>query len=603
LPLPNGKEYSLVDSGGYNLTDSFNIFKEQYKNLNNVNELDVNTLLLFESMLKEIEYIEPDITLDIISEEDKQLALEFISLINDHNLSEEFIDKENAVKNSIIATTKRIVSAPSNRLLASSPIDDALEAHKKGAEKAATQYNIKERDLSSYDMISYYKQQYDASVGKDDVGIGANGLKVFFNLSNYFNNWFDTEGYLSGNLLTSPYSFKKSLFINGKDYNIHSISDTRTLKGFTNHLKEVYQYKDDELSLLNNDAALIISGFVSGATDNAKELIMAKINAIVELSGMHLYMYSLGFTPEDVALFMNSDLARFIARELQTNKFDVASTEESHILSLIDTYIKDNNLTEDQLKEVESFRDIYYGGQEYKILASILKVNQRTRANIAELHKFFSRFENAMFTREHAVLGMNLSKLKTFGEKYVKVPKYSELYKKEKDLVDTIITKNEVLTENERDYVTEVLFNSRNIKVVDPNNESVNITTSILGGGFDFRHYLNSNNEEYIEATINYYNLFKNTINIFHVIQNSPHFKQMINGAFQTHRSLNKTSKKYNFIFSDFKDILKRKSLELYNNNKQLVKYSLGNKAFNVKVDEQTINKASITFDKFAVKK
>jgi hypothetical protein len=33
-----------------------------------------------------------------------------------------------------------------------------------------------------------YKQQKDAAVGKDDVGIGANGLKVFFALSNYYNS-------------------------------------------------------------------------------------------------------------------------------------------------------------------------------------------------------------------------------------------------------------------------------------------------------------------------------------------------------------------------------------------------------------------------------
>jgi len=37
-------------------------------------------------------------------------------------------------------------------------------------------------------MFSYYKQQFDASVGKDDVGIFANGLKVFFALNTYYSN-------------------------------------------------------------------------------------------------------------------------------------------------------------------------------------------------------------------------------------------------------------------------------------------------------------------------------------------------------------------------------------------------------------------------------
>jgi hypothetical protein len=37
-------------------------------------------------------------------------------------------------------------------------------------------------------MLSFYKQQKEAAVGKADVGIGANGLKVFLALTNYYNN-------------------------------------------------------------------------------------------------------------------------------------------------------------------------------------------------------------------------------------------------------------------------------------------------------------------------------------------------------------------------------------------------------------------------------
>ena len=47
--------------------------------------------------------------------------------------------------------------------------------------------------LSPYDMFSYYKQQHDASVGKDDVGIAANGLKGMFALSSYYNDYYNTK--------------------------------------------------------------------------------------------------------------------------------------------------------------------------------------------------------------------------------------------------------------------------------------------------------------------------------------------------------------------------------------------------------------------------
>jgi hypothetical protein len=48
---------------------------------------------------------------------------------------------------------------------------------------------IKRKDrFSAGNSVGMFKQQYQASVGKADVGIGANGLKVFFALSNYYND-------------------------------------------------------------------------------------------------------------------------------------------------------------------------------------------------------------------------------------------------------------------------------------------------------------------------------------------------------------------------------------------------------------------------------
>ena len=51
--------------------------------------------------------------------------------------------------------------------------------------------NISDEDnLNSHDMLSYYQQQYDASVGKDNTGIAANGVKGLFALTAYYNNFF-----------------------------------------------------------------------------------------------------------------------------------------------------------------------------------------------------------------------------------------------------------------------------------------------------------------------------------------------------------------------------------------------------------------------------
>ena len=54
------------------------------------------------------------------------------------------------------------------------------------------------------------------------------------------------------------------------------------------------------------DQSLVISALLSAATDNAKELILSKINAGPNLAGMYLHMIMLGFSFNDIAKFMTS---------------------------------------------------------------------------------------------------------------------------------------------------------------------------------------------------------------------------------------------------------------------------------------------------------
>ena len=93
----------------------------------------------------------------------------------------------------MVSRIKQVISDPTSQILANSPVDvqswhDAIKAvlNKKGLEPDSD-------ILSPYDMFSMYKQQYDASVGKDDVGIAANGLKVFFALSSYYNDYYKNK--------------------------------------------------------------------------------------------------------------------------------------------------------------------------------------------------------------------------------------------------------------------------------------------------------------------------------------------------------------------------------------------------------------------------
>jgi hypothetical protein len=179
--------------------------------------------------------------------------------------------------------------------------------HHKGADKAAELYGKISNNVSPYDNISYYEMQENASIGKKDVGVGANGLKVFFTVSNYFNSWIDSGKFLKENLITSNKLFNKTFYINGKEYKVHTISDVKIPGTLINLFKE---FGLENVKINEADAALTISGFVSGATDNAKELIMAKLNAIVDLASIHIYLYSMGISAEEVAIYMNSPMVK-----------------------------------------------------------------------------------------------------------------------------------------------------------------------------------------------------------------------------------------------------------------------------------------------------
>lgn len=66
---------------------------------------------------------------------------------------------------------------------------------------------------------------------------------------------------------------------------------------------------------------LMISQVLSAATDNAKELILAKVNAGNKLAKMYLFLITLGFDINDIVKFMTSPAINFIDSITETNVF------------------------------------------------------------------------------------------------------------------------------------------------------------------------------------------------------------------------------------------------------------------------------------------
>jgi len=606
FPLPTNKITKLSDTGVL-LTKEFAQFKELAKDLNIEGEnFTVKQLEFFRDVLTKIEDNGPNV--NIVSE-DTELIESFITLINKHTSGKRHLYSKNAIKNAVVSKMHKIISMPNNNILSNTPVK--IKMWHDGAAKAEKKYGKSDYIISPYNMLSMFKQQQDAIIGKEDVGIGANGLKVYFALTNYYNSWLSKKNYnKEGDIRLSPKSFHKKVIVNDKEYNIHTISDTRTSREYLAKIKAEYGYDGltKELNVLNSKAALTMSGFVSGATDNAKELVMAKINAITDLANMHLYMASLGFTADDIAVYMRSEIPTMIIEKLNVNSFIVAKTPT--VYSILKDYKKANEKSPAKLKKLDNFKKILSGGQEFTALAGILKVNQKTAANLAELNKFFGKLENAMYSRENSVLEYSVADLRAFAIDIIN-PTYKKLNATDQELVDTIMLANNNfldkdgnILENLQQHVIDTIIEANSIKVertnYDGSKEIVN--AAIAGGRFDFRHYIGEDSVEYKKITIKYYNLFKDTINIFDIIEESPHYKAMIDGVKITHNILNIVSKKYNFIFSDFRDYVRKNSGDIKSKNTN-VEHILKNFSFPINIDDTIINKMLVYFDKMTVSK
>lgn len=496
----------------------------------------------------------------------------------------------------------------------------------------------KKARFSSSNGTGMFKQQYQAAVGKKDVGIGANGLKVFFALSSYYNDWYreleSNKIDISIENVGDPKIFLKQFYVNHKDYNKVSIADTRVSRESFRKILNLYGYTEqiDELAKLNKiQAALAISGFVSGATDNAKELIMAKINAVVSLASMHLYMMALGFTSTDISLYMNSDLAKYVSNNIENNTFETAEGED-RVPDLVKSYFERPGIEAmyDSIEEAEkiksTFLDIYDGAQEFKMLSSIFAVNGTISAEPKELNKFLNTLEKSMYAGE----------VKTFKEdtlNKMKLIKNGEPDEKVKDtIIDNILKRNSSLkklaetnlrklkegeqytdeelsriTQSEavKKYIWDTLVQASNVKVSYINfyGEEETKMVSVIGGEFDSRYYMFPKNEEYRKLASNYYNLIKNTVNVFDVLENVPHFREMSNSVGIIFNIALLTSKKFNFVFSYLRDLYKEETafIQYGSDKKDVVKHIFGNSAFPLDITDKIIDRALNTFDNYLI--
>ena len=282
--------------------------------------------------------------------------------------------EESAYKNSISSNIKNIVQDLKNMDLAYSPI--AMGDLQKLA--AESEKGALVASMSLMNPLTKYLMQVQNMVGKKVIGIAAVGEKVFFNLSYYFNEgirskddrWIrNLQFSRTFDRIQGRYAYKKG------NSNIESITKTQLANVNFTGVEDVrsrflvvsqidsqvrkelgvtdldvearnekwMQYQErvrtvleqqssgvvgDELKNLHKTITkcppvdLLISQILSAATDNAKELILAKINCGDALAKCHLYLTMLGFDIKDTVSFMTSPCVSLISDLSETNMMD-----------------------------------------------------------------------------------------------------------------------------------------------------------------------------------------------------------------------------------------------------------------------------------------
>ena len=226
------------------------------------------------------------------------------SIVNKHNLYVNNSDNVEAfTKNYVVEQMYRIAKNPSNLIQAQTSVDQTTGEPKDLADEFSTAGKALKKATPG-NTGNKFQSIEDNHVGKDVIGISAVGLKSFFALTQYANTVLkqgDPEAV--DRLLSNPITFNGNTYYTIANANGRNIENADILA---------------KLNTLNSkDAALMISALLSLATDNAKELCLAKLNANAKMAGMYIYGLTMGIPFRELGQLMMSDIGNTVASLLK----------------------------------------------------------------------------------------------------------------------------------------------------------------------------------------------------------------------------------------------------------------------------------------------
>lgn len=399
-----------------------------------------------------------------------------VERLNGHNL---FKVTPEGINNRVTSCMHEILNDFRNATTAYKSIDVATDAFKNPLGEYT--WDTYEVNLDNGHTISDLTAS--AAVGKDGVGIGANGTKGQFTLLNYFNRVFSQDPPLSEEDLISANHFNlRPLVLTYVDKNtqeqgvfskwVGPVSDTQ----LTDQQKELYNEilktlgVEQKLYLYDKDASQDVGALLSLSVDNAKGLDLDKLRASTDFFAMHIYLAMQGVPPRVIINYFNSPEFDSI---ISSSKNDIVNGYK-------------NDVNEETFAGHPELLNIYQGAKELTAFAQILSINQGIKVErediISQKLKCEQLWKTSVYAYKDSIQDNGLFVVGGLSP------------------IDTQI----------REEANRAL-------------EKAGIT---LKTSFDFTLFLN--NPDYQNAIVKSYKVMMRAYNIFDTILQAPHFLEML---------------------------------------------------------------------------
>lgn len=548
-----------------------------------------------------------------------------LDTVNNHNTYLNYLNKntlETIGKNYNMHNMHTIISDPINLIQAQAPIDEMTGPLKKiGNSSSVQKTNVLHRIPGDFTnkALSIIENQ----VGKDGIGIAAVALKSFFGLSTYANMVLKSNDPKSLDRIRLD---KGSIRFKGKEYkylantNLPLVLQENLLNSIMDYVKtneqslqknifgdqniqDIYthpdpikflqsiqwKYPDDINALIQvlndysalidiksqEDMALVLSAMLSLATDNAKELQLAKLNAGTKTIDMYLYGLSIGIPFKDLFDTLTSKTGLILSKVMDGNVF-IDDSGLFDFQSVFDYFeLGPKNLFQ-HIKD----RQKLLGTKSYirKQLKSILKIDPKSSPTLKELiallvesKKTIEEIRNELYTIPKGPNADGASTNHTVDRlcAYVKLSRElnSSDYNSIKFLQNGALEFREMgklfgLNQGLPSSPTDILMRVRSVEqLINQRLDILNSEAKRKGSndklGLDYKINLVDfcYNQEYRQSMIDRYDEIKHTFNILDAISTTPHFFNYLSQLALLHQGLMTTSKKYKYIYN--------KSLEL----------------------------------------